>query len=180
MAVYPAASLPCNAAPAPMDISRAIVLAHATATEQTDEIALNPAHLKERTTQETFSTLVHEMTHLEQHHFGQPSRNGYHNKQWAGLMKKGQPVIFPSETAQPGGKETGQRVSHYIVPGGLFDIACAELLNEGVSLDYVEMWSETDEGKKARKTKAASKTKYTCPACSLNASAEARCSPGLR
>jgi SprT-like family len=135
--------------------------------EKTDEIALNPAHLKERTTQETLSTLVHEMTHLEQHHFGQPSRNGYHNKQWAELMKR--VGLFPSDTAQPGGKETGQRVSHYIVPGGPFDIACAELLNEGVSLDYVEMWSETDEGKKARKTKAASKTKYTCPACSLNA-----------
>jgi hypothetical protein len=34
--------------------------------EKTDEIALNPAHLKERTTRETLSTLVHEMTHLEQ------------------------------------------------------------------------------------------------------------------
>jgi hypothetical protein len=64
--------------------------------EKTDEIALNPAHLKERTTQETLSTLVHEMTHLEQHHFGQPSRNGYHNKQWAELMKR--VGLFPSDT----------------------------------------------------------------------------------
>ena len=47
------------------------------------------------------------MTHLEQHHFGQPSRNGYHNKQWAELMKS--VGLFPSDTAQPGGKETGQR-----------------------------------------------------------------------
>jgi len=48
-------------------------------------------------------------------------------------------------------------------------VSRSELLNEGVSLDYVEMWSETDEGRKARKTKAASKTKYTCPTYSLNA-----------
>ena len=40
-------------------------------------------------------------------------------------------------------------------------VSRSELLNEGVSLDYVEMWSETDEGKKARKTKAASRAHLT-------------------
>src|ERR1700743_3451365 len=48
--------------------------------EITDEIALTPAHFRSRTTEESLSTLVHEMTHLEQHHFGKPTRNGYHNK----------------------------------------------------------------------------------------------------
>ena len=135
--------------------------------EKADEIALNPAHLKERSLEETFSTLVHEMVHLEQHHFGKPSRSGYHNKEWAELMKK--VGLIASDTAAPGGNETGQRVSHYIRPGGRFDIACAKLLSQGITLDYVEMWSETDQGKKARKSKAASKTKYTCPGCGLNA-----------
>jgi hypothetical protein len=50
--------------------------------EVTDEIALNPSHFRTRTPEQTLSTLVHEMTHLEQHHFGEPSRSGYHNKQW--------------------------------------------------------------------------------------------------
>ena len=27
--------------------------------------------------------LVHEMAHLQQHHFGKPSRMSYHNKEWA-------------------------------------------------------------------------------------------------
>jgi predicted SprT family Zn-dependent metalloprotease len=43
-------------------------------TETTDEIALNPVHFDERTTEEILSTLVHEMCHLQQHHFGHASR----------------------------------------------------------------------------------------------------------
>ena len=48
--------------------------------EVTDEIALNPSHFHKRTVEQSLSTLVHEMTHLQQHHFGKPSRAGYHNK----------------------------------------------------------------------------------------------------
>jgi predicted SprT family Zn-dependent metalloprotease len=48
----------------------------------TDEIALNPKYFKNKTVTAILSTLVHEMTHLEQHHFGKPSRGGYHNKAW--------------------------------------------------------------------------------------------------
>src|SRR5437868_14534047 len=55
--------------------------------EVTDEIALNPAHFASRPTAGTLSTLAHEMAHLWQHHFGKPSRTGYHNKEWAGRMK---------------------------------------------------------------------------------------------
>ena len=97
-------------------------------TEITDEIALNPSHFRSRTTEESLSTLVHEMTHLEQHHFGKPSRNGYHNKQWAALMHA--VGLVPSSTGAPGGKETGQKVSHYIAGGGPFDVACAELVRQ--------------------------------------------------
>jgi hypothetical protein len=32
----------------------------------------------------SLSTLVHEMAHLQQNHFGKSSRTGYHNKEWAG------------------------------------------------------------------------------------------------
>lgn len=49
--------------------------------EVTDEIALNPAHFAQRTTEEVFSTLAHEMVHLWQHHFGKPSRASYHNRE---------------------------------------------------------------------------------------------------
>jgi hypothetical protein len=39
--------------------------------EITDEIALNPSHFRERTTEQSLSTLVHEMVHLWQHHRGE-------------------------------------------------------------------------------------------------------------
>jgi predicted SprT family Zn-dependent metalloprotease len=132
-------------------------------TEVTDEIALNPSHFRSRTTEQSLSTLVHEMTHLEQHHFGKPSRNGYHNKQWAGMMHA--VGLIPSTTGAPGGKETGQKVSHYMLAGGAFVMACGKLVEQGFAVRYVELWGDPE----ARKKKAASKTKYTCPECGMNA-----------
>lgn len=131
--------------------------------EVTDEIALNPAHFRSRTTRASLSTLAHEMCHLEQDHFGKPSRKAYHNREWAGMMKA--IGLMPSDTGLPGGKETGQKVSHYIEAGGPFDCACAELEKSGFAVRYVELWGD----EQARKKKAASKTKYTCPDCGLNA-----------
>lgn len=69
----------------------------------TDEIALNPSHFRDRTTEQSLSTLVHEMVHLWQHHFGKPSRAAYHNKEWAAKMHM--VGLVPSDTGQPGGKE---------------------------------------------------------------------------
>jgi len=57
------------------------------------------------------------MCHLEQHHFGKPS-GAYHNKEWAKMMHA--VGLMPSNTGKPGGKQTGQTVSHYIVTGGPF------------------------------------------------------------
>ena len=133
--------------------------------EVTDEIALTPSHFHERSAEQSLSTLVHEMTHLQQHHFGKPSRAGYHNKEWAGMMRA--VGLIPSDTAAPGGKEVGQKVSHYIEAGGRFEKACAELVGKGFDPLYVELW--TEGGEKARKKKAASKTRYRCPECDTNA-----------
>lgn len=133
--------------------------------EITDEIALNPSHFSGRTTEQSLSTLVHEMTHLQQHHHGKPSRTGYHNKEWAGLMKA--VGLIPTDTGAPGGKETGQNMTHYIEPEGRFEQACRQLIERGFSLPYVELWGDEDGKKKAKK--AASKTKYTCPECDANA-----------
>lgn len=133
------------------------------ADDKIDEIALNPTHFRNRTMEQSLSTLVHEMTHLEQQHFGKPSRNGYHNKQWVGFMKA--VGLYPSSTGAPDGKETGQKVSHYVDDGGPFAVACRELLSQGFTLDYVERLGDVAEKKKARE----SKTKYSCPQCEANA-----------
>lgn len=141
--------------------------------EVTDEIALNPRHFAERSDEATLATLVHEMVHLRQAHFGIASRTGYHNQEWAGMMRA--VGLIPTDTGEPGGKSTGQRVTHWIEPGGRFALACAELIEEhGFRVPYVETRNDTE--REARERKAASKTRYTCPTCGVNAWAK----PGTR
>lgn len=81
-----------------------------------DEIALNPLAFAERPVIDILATLVHEMVHLWQHHFGAPGRGRYHNREWAEKMKA--VGLLPTDTGAEGGKETGESVSHVIVAGG--------------------------------------------------------------
>lgn len=129
----------------------------------TDEIALNPATFGGRSDAEILSTLVHEMCHLWQHHAGSPSRSGYHNREWAAQMRA--VGLIPSHTGQPGGRETGQKMTHFIEPGGQFARACAELLNMGVAL----RWQASSAVGGTAAAKRASKTKYSCEGCGQNA-----------
>jgi len=135
----------------------------------TDEIALNPQRFTTASIEAVLSTLAHEMCHLWQHHFGQPSRAAYHNKQWAAQMKL--IGLQPSHTGQPGGKEVGQRMTHYIVTDGLFAKACAALLAEDFKLAWGEVIDrvtddETTTGNDKNRT---NRLKYTCLGCGANA-----------
>jgi predicted SprT family Zn-dependent metalloprotease len=129
-------------------------------TGSTDEIALNPKRFKQRTDEEILSTLVHEMAHEWQYCFGTPGRKGYHNAEWADKTEA--LGLMPSDTGQPGGRRTGQRMSHFIIRGGPFDVACRKLLKNGTKLEWQSR--ESDELKQRQ-----SKTKYTCRKCGLNA-----------
>jgi predicted SprT family Zn-dependent metalloprotease len=134
--------------------------------EVTDEIALNPATFAIRTPTKILSTLAHEMAHLWQHHFGRRPRAGYHNKQWAAKMRE--IGLIPTDTGEPGGKETGQKVTHVIEPGGRFERSCSAFLATAPANLYHDRAGD-EQAVKVRKTKAASKTKYTCPSCGVNA-----------
>jgi hypothetical protein len=134
------------------------------AKEITDEIALNPYHFATRKPDEVLSTLVHEMVHLWQHHFGERPRKGYHDRQWASKMRE--IGLIPTDTGEAGGKETGQGMMHLIEENGRFAAAVAKLQRAHPAILYHDRAGETDAG---RKKKAASKTKYTCPSCGLNA-----------
>jgi hypothetical protein len=126
-----------------------------------DEIALNAQHFGVRTMSQTLSTLVHEMVHLEQYHFGKPGRRGYHNREWADLMEaRG---LIASNTGAPGGKRTGQQMTHYIVDGGPYDPAYRELVAGGFDELLADVWRGPD------RKKSESKTKFTCPKCRQNA-----------
>jgi len=133
-------------------------------TEVTDEIALNPIYFATRKPHEVLGTLVHEMVHLWQSHFGKPPRKGYHDKQWAAKMRE--VGLIPTATGEPGGKETGQKVTHLIEENGRFEKAVARLLAENPTILYHDQSCDTDT---ASQKKAASKTKYTCSDCGVNA-----------
>jgi SprT-like family len=126
------------------------------------ELAMNPDSFTGRTDESILSTLAHEMAHVWQQTHGTPPRRFYHDRQWAAKMKE--IGLQPSTTGEPGGKETGQSVTHYIIPGGLYAKAYAKLEAKGFQLH----WQSVPAGKQA-KAKKASKTKFTCPECGQNA-----------
>ncbi|KZC39221.1 SprT-like domain-containing protein [Rhodanobacter denitrificans] len=105
----------------------------------THELALNPSYFVARTLKATLSTLCHELVHLQQEICGTPGRRGYHNAEWATFMKC--IGLMPSDTGAPGGRETGERVSHYIVDGGLFDVAADDLLNDQFVLSWIDRYA---------------------------------------
>jgi hypothetical protein len=123
-----------------------------------DEIALNPESMG-RDTKAVLSTLVHEMTHLEQQHFGKPGKDGYHNKEWGDLMDA--VGLEPTSTGEVGGARTGKKVTHMIVAGGRFDVSCDAFLGQGI---HDLSWF-TLPPMKVEKEKDLSKVKHTCPAC---------------
>ncbi|MGD0185318.1 MAG: SprT-like domain-containing protein [Roseiarcus sp.] len=150
------------------------------ASEVVDEIALNPIHFARRLTPEVLSTLMHEMAHLWQHHFDRPGRRGYHNRRWA--LKMIDIGLVPSSTGKPGGRPTGDHVSHSIRENGPFDRACKSYLSTTRTTlfqDRAYRCVEADEGEeiagsqprstdedhslRERERKAASKTRYRCP-----------------
>jgi predicted SprT family Zn-dependent metalloprotease len=123
----------------------------------TDEIAMNPETF-DRPDEAILSTLAHEMCHVWQHHHGKPTRNGYHNREWAAKMRF--IGLIPSHT--------GQKMMHYIDPGGSFAAEAARLISDG----FVLRWQAQSQGASASATakkKRASKTKYTCCDCRANA-----------
>ena len=127
------------------------------------EIALNPDNFIGRSDSEILSTLVHEMVHLWQHLFGTPPRRSYHDKEWAAKMKS--LGLQPSATGEPGGKEVGEHMSHYVIPDGPFEQAYRQLAASGWKLN---LESVVREGKTATK-RYPQKTKFSCSTCGLNA-----------
>lgn len=126
------------------------------------ELAMNPDTFEGRSDECILSTLVHEMVHVWQQEHGDPPRRAYHDKEWAGKMDA--VGLVPSSSGEPGGKRTGQHMSHWIEEGGRYQLAYRELSADGFTLS----WQSIRQLKGASK-KAASKTKYTCPLCKSNA-----------
>ena len=116
---------------------------HAANGLKVDEIAMNPSYFATASTTDVLSTLVHEMVHLWQRHFGTPGRARYHNRQWAEKMKS--IGLHPSSTGTPGGSETGDIMDHYIVPAGAFDLATKSLLRSGFAISWFDRFPTTTD-----------------------------------
>ena len=105
--------------------------------EVKDGLAMNPLYFRNSLI-DTLSTLVHEMCHVWEHHFGTlKSRSTYHNKEWGMQMEKA--GLMPSVSGKPGGAKTGQRMSHYIIEGP-FEAACKRLIKEKFCIS----WADTE------------------------------------
>ena len=124
------------------------------------ELALNPDGFINQTDEQVCQTLVHEMTHVWQHAHGKPASRGYHNKEWAAKMKS--IGLQPSSTGMVGGKETGQKMSDYIIPDGPFTKTYAKLAATGWKLN---LQSAHRPGAKGGTN---SNSKFTCSSCGQN------------
>lgn len=151
--------------------------------EVSHEISLNPAYMKLLGDRESLSTLVHEMCHQWRHDHGPlnarggKGTRGYHDKVWAGKMIE--VGLMPTDTGQPGGKQTGYRISDFVIEGGQFDLDCTELLASGFRLNwhdrpYLPLPDATDDANADEVTppkpkKKKDRIRFSCPECALNA-----------
>jgi hypothetical protein len=122
------------------------------------ELALNPDRFVGRTDEQICSTLVRLMVKVWQSARGTLPSRGYHNAEWAVKMKE--VGLHPSSTGAPGGSETGQRMSSYIISDGPFTKVHAKLAATGWRLN---LQSADRPGPRGRKDQ--SKTTFTCPMC---------------
>lgn len=101
-----------------------------------DEMGLHPGFFTLRSVEAVLSTLVHEMVHHWQHHFGTATPATAHNQEWANKMES--IGLMPSDNGLPGGKKTGRTMSHYILPEGQFLAACKSFVDGGFELPWFD------------------------------------------
>jgi hypothetical protein len=105
----------------------------------TDEIAINPEYFASaKDLLEVLQTLVHEMVHLWQAHFGTPSRACYHNREWADKMES--LGLMPSSTGVQGGRRVGQKMADYVITDGRFEQATNELRGGGWKITWYDRY----------------------------------------
>ena len=130
------------------------------------ELAMNPDCFTGRSDEGILSTLVHEMVHVWQETYGNKPTRCYHDRHFAAKMIE--IGLQPSNTGEPGGKQTGQKMTHYIIGEGRYARGYAKLSSKGFHLN----WQSTIQGKLGR-AKAESKSKFSCLQCGQNAWAKA-------
>jgi len=149
-----------------------------------DQISLNAKFVIGRSVKDVCSTIVHELCHYwERRYTAKPTKGAYHGKRWAEKMKE--VGLHPSSTGQPGGDETGNRVSHYPIPGGRFEQVVEEMLKHGFAITWGAAADELhqqmngggdsdgnspgNDGDETPPDQSKGKVKFSCPKCNQNA-----------
>lgn len=84
------------------------------------------------TTFDILSTLAHEMAHYEDftvNYRPNKGRNGYHDKQWASIMRQIGLIPYCVDNGAKPGKETGFKVTHTIEEHGKFAVVATQFLS---------------------------------------------------
>ena len=99
--------------------------------------------------------LLHYMLHLVQEKERTASPRGYHNKRFAELSDK---IDLPATvTGLPGGKNTGQYMSHYCIPNGISDNSINIFPTDNIEFELIPVIESNQNSGKS------SWIKYKCP-----------------
>lgn len=114
-----------------------------TGGDHSHELAMNPVFFVLQPVEIILANLVHNMVHCWQYEHGKPGCQGYHNREFAERMKH--IGLFPSDTNEPGGKTTGDKMGHYIIPGGAFITAAKDLLASAWAITWFDRFPPMSE-----------------------------------
>jgi predicted RNA-binding Zn-ribbon protein involved in translation (DUF1610 family)/predicted SprT family Zn-dependent metalloprotease len=123
-----------------------------------DCIALNSDRFVGKTELQILAELHHLLCHHGQYHLGTAPARHYHDEEWSNLMRSAD--VMPSSTGAAGGKITGKKMSHYVIPGGRFEKACEKLFATGWRLN---LQSTPVPGSKVKTDRG--KDTLICPGC---------------
>jgi hypothetical protein len=152
-----------------------------SSVESRVEIVINPEYFAVVPIVQAAMALVHEAAHIWQWRFGNPSRRGYHNRQWAQKMEE--IGLMPSDTGRAGGRKVGQKIGAYPLVGGRFLAACDALATEDFRAAWLARFSVDGPPGRLGSTNRyppahpvfqlrrpnRARTKFTCEECQANA-----------
>jgi hypothetical protein len=131
--------------------------------KKSDEITINPLLYCADNPKDFLAIFVHQMVHIDQHHFGNPGRGVYHNREFAEKMLE--IGLQPSKTGEEGGRETGDTIHQIVIAGGVFEKAADELDIRSQLLTWRNI--SFDLGKAKNSSKSGKHANYVCPSCGL-------------
>lgn len=102
------------------------------------EISLNPEYFTVKPKIEVLRVFCQELLQLYRVEHGDPEtlKIGFYDEEWGEFMMC--VGLMPSRTGKPDGKETGKKMSSYILPDGAFIKLCNELAEQGLLIEWFD------------------------------------------